>query len=225
MKKTRERLCVFACGLALALATGAAAHAQEQDYQPHAGTIALSVDGAGVFFNSSAKFTLAGHPVPGANLTISNTATATFEAEFYVRKDLSLSLNVGVPPTISAKGAGILTPVGNLGSVQFGPGAGYLNYHFGGLGRVQPFVGAGVSRMLIFADHDGAITRLNVHPAWGAAVRGGVTYMLTPRWGVNANVSHLFLSTHAGGVFNGLEVGAKAVLDPTIIHGGVTMRF
>jgi outer membrane protein W len=49
--------------------------------------------------------------------------------------------------------------------------------------------------------------------------------MLTPRWGVNANVSHLFLRTHAGGQYNGLTVGAKAVLDPTIIHGGVTVRF
>jgi outer membrane protein len=49
--------------------------------------------------------------------------------------------------------------------------------------------------------------------------------MLTPKWGVNANVSHLFLSTHAGGVYGGLEVGAKAKLDPTIIHTGVTYRF
>jgi len=224
MTKTHKRLFAFACGLALAFGA-VTAHAQDKDYLPHAGTIAISVDGAGVFFNSSAKFTLAGHPVAGANLTMSNVATASFEAEYYVRPDLSLSLDVGVPPTTSAKGAGTLAPLGNLGSVQFGPGASYVNYHFGGLGRVQPFVGVGVTRMLIFADHDGAITRLNVHPAWGGAVRAGVTYMLTPKWGVNANVSHLFLSTHAGGVYNGLEVGAKAVLDPTIVHGGVTMRF
>jgi outer membrane protein len=225
MNKTRKRLCVIACGLAMAFGAGVAAHAQEQDFQPHPGTIQVSVDAAGVFFNSSAKFTLAGQPVPGANLTMSNTATATFEAELYVRRDLSLSVNLGYPPTTSAKGAGTLSGLGTLGSVQFGPGASYVNYHFGGLGKVQPFVGAGVTRMLIFADHDGAITRLNVHPSWGTAVRGGVTYMLTPRWGINANVSHLWLSTHAGGVFNGKEVGAKAVLDPTIIHGGVTMRF
>jgi outer membrane protein len=224
MTKTHKRLFGFACGLALTFGA-VAAHAEDKDYLPHAGTIAISVDGAGVFFNSSAKFTLAGHPVPGANLTMSNVATASFEAEYYVRPDLSLSLDVGVPPTTSAKGAGTLAPLGSLGSVQFGPGATYANYHIGGLGRVQPFVGVGVTRMLIFADHDGAITRLNVHPAWGGAVRAGVTYMLTPKWGLNANVSHLFLSTHAGGVYNGLEVGAKAVLDPTIVHGGVTMRF
>lgn len=224
MTRTRKRLCMIACGLAMALGAGAA-RAEDQDYQPHPGSIAISVDAAGVLFSSSAKFTLAGQPVPGANLTMSNTATATFEAEYYLSKDLSLSVNLGVPPTTSAKGAGTLTALGKLGSVEFGPGASYANYHFGGLGRVQPFVGAGVTRMLIFADHDGAITRLNVHPAWGAAVRGGVLYMLTPRWGVNANVSHLFLSTHAGGQFNGLQVGAKAVLDPTIVHGGLTMRF
>ncbi len=179
MKKTRKGLFAIACGLALAFGA-VAAHAQDQAYLPHAGTIALSLDAAGVIFNSSAKFTLAGQPVPGANLTMSNTATATFEAEYYLRKDLSLSVNLGVPPTTSANGAGTLSALGKLGSVQFGPGASYANYHFGGLGRVQPFFGAGVTRMLIFADHDGAITRLNVHPAWGAAIRGGVTYMLTP---------------------------------------------
>ncbi len=224
MKKTRKGLFAIACGLALAFGA-VAAHAQDQEYLPHGGTIQLSVDGAAVMFNSSAKFTLAGQPVPGANLTMTNTATATFEAQYYLSKDVSLSVNVGVPPTTSANGAGTLSALGKLGSVQFGPGASYGNYHFSGLGRIQPFVGVGVTRMLIFADHDGAITRLNVHPAWGAAVRGGVTYMLTPKWGVNANVAHLFLSTHAGGQFNGLEVGAKAVLDPTIFHGGVTMRF
>lgn len=225
MTRTRGRLCVIACGLALALGAGAAARAQEQDYQPHPGSLALSVDAAGVLFSSSAKFTLGGHPVAGANLSMSNAVTATVEGEYYVRKDLSLSLNLGVPPVTSAKGAGTLSALGKLGSVQFGPGATYANYHFGGFGRIQPFVGAGVTRMLIFADHDGAITRLNVHPAWGAAVRGGVLYMLTPHWGVNANVSHLFLSTHAGGQFEGLTVGAKAPLNPTIIHAGVTLRY
>jgi outer membrane protein len=224
MTKTRKGLFVFACGLALAFGA-VSAHAQDKDYQPRAGTIAVSIDGAGAFFASDAKFTLAGHPVPGANLKLSDAYTATFEAEYYVRRDLSLSVNLGVPLTTSATGAGTLSAVGKLGSVEFGPGASYANYHFGGLGRVQPFVGVGVTRTLIFANHDGAITRLNVHPAWGAAVRGGVTYMLTPKWGVNANVSHLFLSTHAGGVYNGLEVGAKAKLDPTIVHAGVTMRF
>ena len=224
MSKSMKRLGLIVCGLALALGAGAA-RAQDKDYEAHPGTIALSVDAAGVFWSPNAKFTLAGHPVPGANLTMSNVGTATFEAEYYVRKDVSLSVNVGIPPTTAANGAGTLAPVGKLGSVQFGPGASYVNYHVGGFGRIQPFVGVGVTRMLVFADHDGAITRLNVHPSWGAAVRGGVTYMLTPKWGINANVSHLWLRTHAGGVFEGLQVGAKATLDPTIVHGGVTMRF
>ena len=58
MKKTRKGLFAIACGLALAFGA-VAAHAQDQDYLPHGGTIALSLDAAGVIFNSSAKFTLA----------------------------------------------------------------------------------------------------------------------------------------------------------------------
>ena len=225
MTTRRNRLCVIACGLALAMGSGMAAHAADQDYQPHAGTVAISVDAAYVSFSANGSFKVAGQPQVGANLSMSNAVTATFEAEYYLRPDISLSANVGVPPVTTAKGTGTLTPLGRLGSVEFGPGAVYANYHFGGLGRVQPFVAAGVTRMLVFADHDGAITRLNVHPSWGGAVRGGLTYMLTPQWGLNANVSHLFLRTHAGGVFSGFPVAAKAALDPTIVHAGVTMRF
>ncbi|HEY4030727.1 MAG TPA: OmpW family outer membrane protein [Caulobacteraceae bacterium] len=226
MTKTHERLGVIACSLALAFGAGAArAQDQDQDYRPHFGTVAVSVGGAAVMFSSNGKFTLAGHPLPGADLKLSDTGTATFEAQYFLRHDLSLALSVGIPPTITANGKGTLAPLGRLGNVQFGPGAGYLNYHFGGLGRIQPFVGVGVTRMLIFHESDGAITRLNVHPSWGAAFRAGADYMVTPHWGVYGNVSRLMLRSHGAGVFEGLPVTAKVALDPTIVHAGVTYRF
>jgi outer membrane protein len=218
------RLGALACGLTLALGA-AAARAQDQSYQPHAGTLALKVGGAGILFNSSGKLKLGGAPLAGADLKLSDNATAIVEGEYYFRRDLSVSLTVGVPPTLTATGKGSLAPLGKLGSVEYGPGAVLAKYHFDQFGRFQPYLAAGATRMLIFSDSDAAITQLKVHPAWGGAVQGGADYMLSPHWGVFASVSHLFLRTHGEGNFSGLPVTAKIALDPNIVIGGLTFRY
>jgi len=222
--KPFRRLGAVACGLALVLGAGAA-RAQDADYKPHAGTIAFKLGGAGILFNSSGKLRLGGAPLAGADLKLSDNSTAIFEAEYYFRPDVSLSLTVGVPPTLTATGRGTLAPLGKLGSVQYGPGAVLAKYHFNEFGRFQPYVAGGATRMLIFSEHDAAITKLNIHPAWGGAVQAGTDYMLTPRWGAFASVSHLFLRTHGEGSFSGLPVTAKIALDPTIVMGGLTFRY
>ncbi|MGZ3272318.1 MAG: OmpW/AlkL family protein [Caulobacteraceae bacterium] len=222
--KRSHRLGAIACGLTLALAASAA-QAQDQDYRPHAGMFAFKLGGGGILFNSGGKLRLAGQPLPGADLKVSNNGTAIFEGEYYFHRDVSLSVTVGVPPTLTATGKGTLAPLGTLGSVQYGPGAVLAKYHFSDLGRFQPYLGGGVTRMLIFDEKDGAITRLNVHPSWGGAVQAGADYMLTPRWGAFASVSHLFLRTHGEGVFSGLPVQAEIALDPTIVMGGLTFRY
>jgi outer membrane protein len=222
-RKRSLRLGAIACGLSLAAAAGAA-RAQDQSYQPHAGMIAFKLGGAGILFNSSGKLKLGGAPLAGADLKLSDNATAIFEGEYYFHRNISLSLTVGVPPTLSATGQGTLAPLGKLGSIEYGPGAVLAKYHFDGFGRFQPYLGVGATRMLIFDNTDGAITRLKVHPAWGGAVQGGADYMLTPRWGVFASVSHLFLRTHGEGSFNGLPVSAKIALDPNVVMGGLTFR-
>ena len=220
----RSPLIAAACGLALVSGAGAA-RAQDADYRPHAGTLAFKLGGGGILFNSSGKLKLGGAPLAGADLKLSDNGTAIFEGEYYFRPDLSLSLTVGVPPTLSATGKGTLAPLGKLGSVEYGPGAVLAKYHFNNLGKLQPYFGAGATRMLIFGEHDGAISRLNIHPSWGGALQGGADYMLTPRWGAFASVSHLFLRTHGEGSFSGLPVQAKIALDPTIVMGGVTFRY
>ena len=220
------RPALIACGMALALGAGAArAQTQDQDTLPHAGTFALKLGGAGILFNSSGKVSLGGQRVAGADVKLSDNATAIFEGEYYFRRDISLSLTVGVPPTLSATGEGTLAPLGKLGSVEYGPGAVLAKYHFGGLGRLQPYLAGGATRMLIFGQTDGAITNLKIHPAWGGAVQGGADYMLDPHWGVFASVSHLFLQTHGEGSFSGLPVQAKIALDPNVVIGGLTYRF
>jgi outer membrane protein len=222
---------IIACGLAVALVAGAA-RAQttqtpdpDQDIRPHAGMWQAKIGGAGILFNSGGKINLAGQPLPGAGLKLSDNATLIVEGELYLRRDVSLSVTVGLPPTLTATGTGTLAPLGKLGSIQYGPGAALVKYHFVNFGRLQPYIGGGATRMLIFKETDGAITHLNVHPAWGGAVQGGADYMVSPHWGLFASVSHLFLRTHGEGQFSGLPVKAEIALDPNVIIGGVTFRY
>jgi outer membrane protein len=187
--------------------------------------VAVRVGVADVLFNSSAKFAIAGQPLPGANLNLSNNVTVAVEADYYLRRDLSLSVTVGAPPETNAEGRGVLAPLGRLGSVRYGPAVGLAKYHVSGLGRLQPWVGAGFTRMIVFSDTGGAVPDLKVKDNWGGAVQGGAEYMLGPRWGVYASVSHLFLRTEGSGSFSGLPVVSKIALDPTIIQGGLSYRF
>ncbi|HWE46960.1 MAG TPA: hypothetical protein VG407_13120, partial [Caulobacteraceae bacterium] len=125
------RLGALACSLTLTLGAAAArAQDQDQSYQPHAGTLALKVGGAGILFNSSGKLKLGGAPLPGADLKLSDNATAIVEGEYYFSRNISASLTVGVPPTLTATGKGSLAPLGKLGSVEYGPGAVLAKYHF-----------------------------------------------------------------------------------------------
>ncbi|HUO21480.1 MAG TPA: OmpW family outer membrane protein [Caulobacteraceae bacterium] len=211
-----------ACAAALGLASGPA-HAQ--DYLPHAGTVVVRVGAAGVLFQSSGKLAAFGQPIPGAGLHLSDNVTAAFEGEYFVRPDLSITLAVGAPPTTNATATGTLAAVGKLGSVQYGPAALLGRYHVNQFGRFQPFVGAGVTRMLNFHDTGAAIPDLHVAPAWGAVVQAGGDYMLDAHWGVYGSISHLFLRTHAHGDFAGLPVTAKIALDPNVVQGGLAYRF
>jgi len=226
MKTHKRSLAIGALAFGLTLALGAgAARAQDQSYQPHAGTLAFKVGGAGILFNSGGKIKLGGAPLAGADLKLTDNATAIVEGEYYFTRQISASLTVGVPPTLTANGKGTLAPLGKLGSVEYGPGAVLAKYHFDEFGRFQPYLAAGATRMLIFSNNDAAITQLKIHPAWGGAVQGGADYMLNQHWGVFASASHLFLRTHGEGNFSGLPVAAKIALDPNIIIGGLTFRY
>jgi outer membrane protein len=209
----------------LTLPRPAAAQTSAPDYQPHAGNLVLRLGGAGLMFNTDAKFTLANHPVPGGGATLSNNATAIVSLDYFLTKSISASFTAGIPPTTTGTGTGTLAPLGKLGSIQYGPSVGLVRYHVGGLGRVQPWVGVGVTRMLVFDNTDGAITKLKVHPSWGAAFAGGVEYMVDSHWGVFGGVTKLLLRTHAQGVEGGLPVTAEVGLDPTIVEGGLSYRF
>lgn len=199
------------------------AHAQAAPLK--AGDLTVRLGAAGVLFNSGADFKLAGAPLPGANLKVSDNVTAAAEIDYAVHPNLSLSLTLGFPPRTRATGTGILAPVGRLGEIRYGPAAALMKYHVSGLGAVQPWIGAGATRMTIFSNTDGAVQNLKVDGHWGTVVQAGSDVMLTPHWGVYASATRMFLKTNGRGQFAGAPVTARVDLDPTILQGGLSYRF
>jgi outer membrane protein len=211
-----------AAGCAFALSASAAS---AQDLATKAHDVFFRAGVAAVRFDSGADFVVAGQPAPGADLELSNATTGAVEIDYFVHRNVSISLTVGYPPVTHAEGLGQLAPLGRLGSVRFGTGVLQAKYHFSGLGAFQPWIGAGVTRMVIFKNKDGAVQNLDVEDHWGGAVQIGADYMLTPRVGVYGSVSKLFVHTNGTASLGPAPVTAKIDLDPTIWQGGLSLRF
>ncbi|MDB5438008.1 MAG: OmpW family protein [Caulobacteraceae bacterium] len=215
----------LACVPLACLASMAASLAHAQSGLPEAGQFVVRGGVADIRFDSGAKFTAAGAPLSGANLELSNETTAAFEFDYHLRPQVSLSLTFGVPPETNAEGRGTLAPFGRLGSARFGTAVAQAKYHFAGMGHFQPWVGAGVTRMIIFDTTDGSVQNLKVDDAWGGAVQAGGEYMLNSRWGIYGSVSRLFLKTNGSASLGGIPISAKIDLNPTIVQGGLSARF
>lgn len=213
---------ILTAGAAIALVATAAS---AQSLEPKAGDLAVRVGVAHIRFDSGADFVVAGTPAPAAGLKLSNNTTAALELDYHVHRNVSLSLTVGFPPVTHATGTGQLAPVGRLGSVRFGTGVAQAKYHFSGLGRLQPWIGGGVTRMVVFSERDAAVQNLSVKDHWGGAVQAGAEYRMSPRMGVYASASKLFLHTNGTASLGPAPVAAKIDLDPTILQAGVSFHF
>jgi outer membrane protein len=99
------------------------------------------------------------------------------------------------------------------------------HYHFSGLGRLQPYIGAGPAFMYVFDDKDGIMGDLKIGHTVGFAVQIGADYMITDRWGIFVDVKKAILRTDATGSLGVAPVSADIKLDPLVVHTGVTFRF
>jgi outer membrane protein len=210
--------------LASAFGLAAPAHA-ENDNGWKAGDVVIKLGAAGVLFNSSAKVEIAGTPVPGGDVKVSNDVTAAGEISYFFTPAISAAVNFGIPPKASVAGKGTLAAAGELGHVRYGLGAATVRYHFNDQGTVSPFIGGGVGRLFSFSESDGSVLDLKVDNAWGPVIQGGVDIHLNRQFGLYANVSYSPIDTNASGIIFGMPATADVKLDPTVVQGGVSYRF
>ncbi len=206
------------------LALAGPAHA-ETDKGWKAGDVVIKLGAAGILFNSSADIEIAGNPVPGGNVKVSNDVTPSGEISYFFSPAISAAVNFGIPPKATVDGKGALAAAGELGRVRYGLGAVTLRYHLNDQGTVSPFIGGGVGRLFSFSEDDGSVLDLEVDSAWGPVIQGGVDVHLTPKFGLYANVSYSPIETDATGIVFGAPATADVKLNPTIVQGGVSYRF
>lgn len=118
-----------------------------------------------------------------------------------------------------------LDATGKVGDTWIFPPTLTLQYHFDGMGRFKPYVGAGVTWMHFFKEKGkGALAGvgLDVDDAFGFALQAGVDISMGGGWYLNADVKKIFINTDAT-FSNG--VTASADIDPWIVSAGIGYRF
>jgi outer membrane protein len=182
---------------------------------------------------------------PATLATIDNIATRPlytlgYDLGYFLTPEWSLSFFSGVPPILHVKATGIAVfpnvPGANhnligtslLGSMRWGPGAVTVDYHFTQFGAIQPYVGAGAAYILHTAHiSDGILRNFFVDQDWCLALKAGVDVMLTPNWGMFAQVVKLFYEPDAGGFLlnTNIPIRVHVVTDPWFPMAGITFKY
>ena len=112
----------------------------------------------------------------------------------------------GIPPTLTAVGAGIAAPVGTVAKARIWFPTAMLRYSPGEFSGFRPYVAAGVT-YTFFTDQEsspaytaalqGTSSTIDIKPAWGAYARAGIEYALDRQWCLNLEYSAFRLKTSA----------------------------
>jgi outer membrane protein len=200
-------------------AAGAQAHAQDASrWTVHLGPAVVSPQ-------ESASVRAGGALVPGGDVSIAGRWTVEGELQYAVSRNFSLALAAGYPPTFTVMGAGNLAALGEAGKMTGGPAALLAQWHFNRNGRIQPYVGAGASFLIVFATRDGALSNLKARDAVGTALQAGVDVMVDKHWGLYADLKKAWVGTTATGNLGPIPAASKVAIDPLVPSFGATYRF
>lgn len=195
-----------------------------QDSQPHK-RWAVSVNATHVFVKEAASdITLAGGPLPGADVSIGNATSVVADVGYFITPNLAANLFFGIPATAAIDGAGSVEPLGTLARVDYGPVILSGQYHFD-FGPVHPYVGVGAARVLFMNVRDGALADFSIEDRWAPAAQAGLRVELGEAWMLNADVRYVPFSTRAAGSLSGAPVQARFEIDPILASAGLAYRF
>jgi outer membrane protein len=111
-----------------------------------------------------------------------------------------------------------------IGKVGVLPPTLSLQYHFTQFGAWKPYVGAGVN-YTYFYDRELANDTLELQTGtWGAALQGGVDYMLDRHWSLNFDVKYIWMSSDIEARATGSKVGSVDI-NPWVFGIGARYRF
>ncbi len=210
-------------GLALCLAAPQVRAEETPGWQK--GDVVVSAGVAAILFDSNGRIALGGTPITDGNIKLSNNTNLSGTAEYFAAHNLSIALVAGIPPTTRVTGTGALAAAGELGRVKYGLATLVGRWHLNASGRLSPFIGAGVTRFMVFSTQDGSVTNLKASNAWAPVVQAGINYHLNRHVGLFALATYIPVKTEARGTSRGLPLTGSATLKTTILKSGLSYRF
>ncbi|ADZ72526.1 OmpW/AlkL family protein [Polymorphum gilvum] len=181
----------------------------------------------GVFFSPGVDLSIAGATVPGADVSVDDNYSLTFDIGYRFNERLSGSFTFGVPPTAEIRGAGSVAGA-YLGDVTYAPAVLALQYRIPtGNPKFEPYVGAGVNHTIILDEDGRDVANFKVDNGWGAVLQVGFESMINEKMGIYFDVKKIWLETDVGGTFGvgGPPAAGQATLDPLLVGAGLVWRF
>jgi outer membrane protein len=180
-------------------------------------------------FDATGSVTVAGQPVPGADVSVKNNTGFAIEGGYFLTRDISVSLTIGIPPTARIQGDGTLGPAGQLGSVRYGPSVLAAQYNVPVKGPLRPYIGGGFSYTLVFHERGSAIRDLKVSDGNGPAIQAGIEYRISRNFALFFDAKKIWVAVDATGISDTpqgpLLARSRVALDPVILNTGLSWHF
>lgn len=175
---------------------------------------------------------VAGGDFPGAALATDRHWTPVVQLGRKLTDQIALVATVGLPPEIDANGGGTAAGFGKLAEIMYGPSAFTVQYQPLTTGWFRPYVGAGVTYMIIFKTRDSILTNVEMTDDIAPVVEVGADLMVNDRYGFFVEYKRGWLKTTTTGNVSmavpglgGAPVVGEAEIGPEVLSAGATFRF
>lgn len=160
----------------------------------------------------------------GGEVDISNEVVPELDFTYFITDNIATELILATAKhDADAEG----TALNNLalGDFWIVPPTWTLQYHFMPGGQFRPYVGAGVTYVLVFAEDaaGGVVTDFEVDNGFGAVLQAGMDYDLGDGWLLNVDLKRTFVNLDAS--VNSGAINADIDLDHFIVGAGIGYQF
>jgi outer membrane protein len=179
---------------------------------------------AGVLDNVQVKFGVSavlpdesGDPI---DVDISDEYVPSLQIEYFFNEHVSAELLCCVATHDVTAASGAV----DLGEVTHFPPTVTLKYRWTNLGRIEPYVGAGVNFTAFIDSEPPAGRQVEYDSSVGPALQAGVDYRLNDHWALNFDVRRLWINTDVT-ISGDISATDEVEINPWVVSTGIAYRF